>query len=669
MINAAERMKAQGRQQQESGAPTSIFGSAMGLAQSIESEERYRVSLYPIICAEMPEIAMGLASCLGYLLEQYPSTRIYRCFAKIDPADEGAEIDASDFQFQAADWELTGLADNVLLSGSLEVTTDGLVLRFSLDASLLGAGEVEQIYFRFVSLADAVGSLPRIATEIMQVLAEEESEQAIISYAQSTVDAGTLNELLELVFDWNLDVYLYFWDVAWDEADVRAQFMAAAKLCLGGGNEFACWCLGMMAKQVMQPGVEEIGDILLPIVTQEPSVQDISAAGAAALAIGLSTLGYKNPAVDLLQPYLGPDADASVWRSLIDIHLNAGQFDEAFDANQVALESGLQHPALYWQYAELLMTAEANEWAVEEVLLIDPDEFEEEDHIGLEIANALKLHLAGAPGNLAALQLALAYMIDVDDEELWVYFEQLVRQDRAGVYIGDVIDRLLDLEDYDPAYDILDRQLDNNTYAYVFLSQLALADDNPQLARETIAACRGEIARLDDDLELELQRLELAAKLPGFNEEFADLKIMLSENRPISEEMVERLESAIEAAPKLIDLYIILSRCYLKWNDSSSAFEVLQDAAREAGGHPQIELGMAQILWTTDKKEEAIAKLNAGLEEYPSSVHLLAQMANYLITNNQFDDARQYIARAEAIAPSHRALSQLRRLVAQKMAE
>ena len=44
-------------------------------------------------------------------------------------------------------------------------------------------------------------------------------------------------------------------------------------------------------------------------------------------------------------------------------------------------------------------------------------------------------------------------------------------------------------------------------------------------------------------------------------------------------------------------------------------------------------------------------------------------MANYLITNNQFDDARQYIARAEAIAPSHRALSQLRRLVAQKMAE
>ena len=77
---------------------------------------------------------------------------------------------------------------------------------------------------------------------------------------------------------------------------------------------------------------------------------------------------------------------------------------------------------------------------------------------------------------------------------------------------------------------------------------------------------------------------------------------------------------------------------------------------------------MAQILWASDKQDEAIATLNAGLEAYPNSVPLLAQMASYLLSNNQFEDARSYINRAEAIAPSHRALLQLRRVVAQKMA-
>ena len=75
------------------------------------------------------------------------------------------------------------------------------------------------------------------------------------------------------------------------------------------------------------------------------------------------------------------------------------------------------------------------------------------------------------------------------------------------------------------------------------MGRLALADDNLELARQTIADCRNALAQPDDDLELELQRLELAANFPGFEEEFAEVKLMLSENRAISEESVELLES------------------------------------------------------------------------------------------------------------------------------
>ena len=59
-----------------------------------------------------------------------------RCFAKIDSADENAEIAASDYQFSPADWALDGLADNVILEGALLAAADGYALRLVIDKSL-----------------------------------------------------------------------------------------------------------------------------------------------------------------------------------------------------------------------------------------------------------------------------------------------------------------------------------------------------------------------------------------------------------------------------------------------------------------------------------------------------------------------------------------------------
>ena len=160
MISTAERMKALGRQAQSEGAPSSIFGAAAGLAQSIESEEPYRVGFYPIICREAPELAMGLASCLCYLLEQYRDARVYRCFARIDEADGGDEITTSDFQFPSSDWELEGLADNIQVFGALKLDSSGYILDLTTDISLLEANELEHSSLRFPSLGALVNGLP-----------------------------------------------------------------------------------------------------------------------------------------------------------------------------------------------------------------------------------------------------------------------------------------------------------------------------------------------------------------------------------------------------------------------------------------------------------------------------------------------------------------------------
>jgi len=670
MLNAADRMKSLGQERDDSGTPTSIFGSAAGLAQSIQTDEQFRISVYPILSAEAPDVAMGLAACLCYLLEQYPDTRVYRCFAKIDPAADGSEISVSDYQFTIADWELEGLANNVILDGEFRTLANGFELELEVDMSLTASeAESEVLVYSFDSMAGAVSSLPAVASDVYGRFAGEAGAAAILDYGSLEAQPTVLDQLLENIFAWNLDVYLHFWDVAWDEADIREQYLEVADMCQASPSEFANWSLGMMARQVMQPGIRDAGDVIMPLVGRAFASHDAALTGAAAAALGLSNLGQSQRASDLLAPLLQLDAPASVWCAMIEIHMSAGQFAEAINACQLALERGLQHSALYWRYAQLLMTADVHDWTVEDVLLIDPDEYDEEDQLTVEIANSLKLYLTIEPEDLAVLQLALTYMIDAEDDELWLYFEKLLQLDQEGMFAGDVVDRLCELEDHERAYELLESQLDANAYAYVYSAQLALADADKEYAAEMIDACRQTLAQIDDDLELELQRLKLQVSLPAFEENIAEAKVILSANRPVSEDKVDLLEQAIEIAPRMVDLYVLLSKCYRSWKDLDNALEVLQEAAQQAGPDPQIDLGIAQIRWARNQREDAVQTLNSALQDFPSDVSLLVQLASYLIENNQFDDARQYITRAETIAPSHRAVWQVRRLVASRMSQ
>lgn len=670
MQDAAERMRALGQQPTDAGAPTSIFGSAAGLAQAIQADEKIRLSMYPFICAETPEVALGVAACLGYLLEQYQDMRVYRCFAKIDGAGDNTEITAADYQFSAADWTLDGLADNVIMAGELRRAAHSCELRIDIDDSLSSSDSAgEYLSYSFTSLAGMVSALPAIAAELYDALAGEVNTRSIIEYDAFEASDFELERLLEAVFGWNLDVYLYFWDVEWERADVQDQFREGVNWSNTMPGEFAYWILGMMAKQVMQPGIGDIGEHLRPLLGAAFSDAIHAAPGAAAAALGLSSLGQATQASAFLQPRATAHAPASVWCALIEIQLEAGRVDYAVDVAQRALESGVQHPSLYWQYAQLLMAAEVNSWDVDDVLLLDPDEYDEEDHITVEIANALKLYIDARRDDLGALHLALLYMIDAADDEVWISFERLLLSDEDGAYCGEVVDRLVELDDYDRAYDVLENHLDSNPYAYVYLAQLALADSDSALSAEYVAACRASLAEIDDNLELELQRVGLRASLPSFDAQYAEIKVALSANRPVAEVQVEALEQAIELAPRLIDLHLLLSACYASWRDDESALEVLREAEERAGPDPQIDLGIARVLWARKEGNEAVSRINTALERFPNDVGLLAQLAAYLIENDQYEDARQYLALAETIAPSHRAIWQVRRLIAQKMAK
>ena len=667
MNSAAEQMKSVGIRKADDHAPSSIFGSASHLADAIESGTVFRIAAYPILSATIPDTAMGIASCLCYLLEQQPEIKVYRCFAKIEPDDEDSEITTDDYQFSIADWELDGLDDNITLAGRLDEDAAGYKLELKLDTRMLDGTADFQRTYKAKSLCELLDRIPEMATDLIADLIGEPLQPMLLAYGDLGNETLDLSALLEEVFGWNLDLYLYHWGVAWPEEEIKAQFLSTAELCQESESSFAFWCLGMMAQQVMQLGLEELGEVLAQLVEQT-FVADIARAnGAAAVAVGLSRLGYLDRATDLLESIVTVLPEASIWYSFVRMLSDAGHIIDAIDACQRALEAETEHSTLYWRYVELLILSEANELTVDTVLLIDPDEVDEDQQIAFEIIGALKRLLLNDTSNLIALSLLLTYSIDVSDDELWDYFRVMAQNDHEALYLADIIERLSEIEDLSPAYAILEETKLNSSgpQGYINLARLAIVDEDYALAKTHLAQCRESVDNVNDELELELQRLELTAAQPDFEQRFAEIKVLLNDRRPITESDVELLEEAIELAPSMVDLYIVLYRCYANWQDNESAFEVLNDARQQIGEHPRITLSQAQLQWNSQQRDRAIETLNGGIEEFPNDVALLAQMASFLIENGQLSDAKQYVERAESIAPSHRSLWQLKRLIAQ----
>ena len=669
MFDAAEKMKSVGMRAADDHAPSSIFGSASHLADTIESGTVFRIAAYPILSATMPDVTMGIASCLCYLLEQQQEIKVYRCFARIEPDDENSEITTDDYQFNVDDWELDGLDDNVTLAGRLYEDAAGYKLELMLDSRMLDdATEIQRTY-NAKCFSELLDRLPEIAADLIADLIGEPLQPMLLAYGDLGDETLDLSALLEEVFGWNLDLYLYHWGVAWPEEEIKAQFLATAELCQETESSFAFWCLGMMAQQVMQLGLEELGEVVAQLV-EHTFVADIARAnGAAAVAVGLSRLGYLDRATDLLESIVTVHPETSIWYCFVRMLSDAGHIVDAIDACQRALEGETEHSGLYWRYVELLILSEANELTVDTVLLIDPDKVDEDQQIAFEIIGALKRLLLKDPSNLNALSLLLTYSIDVSDDELWDYFREMALNDNEALFLADIIERLSEIEDLLPAYAILEetKLSSRGPQGFINLARLAIVDEDYALAKTQLTQCRDSVDCVNDELELELQRLELTAAQPEFEQRFAEIKVLLNDRRPITESDVELLEEAIELAPSMVDLYIVLYRCYANWQDNESAFEVLNDARQQIGEHPRITLSRAQLQWNSQQRDRAIETLNSGIEEFPNDVALLAQMASFLIENGQLSDAKQYVERAESIAPSHRALWQLKRLIAQKV--
>jgi tetratricopeptide (TPR) repeat protein len=141
----------------------------------------------------------------------------------------------------------------------------------------------------------------------------------------------------------------------------------------------------------------------------------------------------------------------------------------------------------------------------------------------------------------------------------------------------------------------------------------------------------------------------------------------VNSGKPLDDESVDFLEAVIEEAPGYAEAYILLSRAYLALDDSGAALETLLDGQRELPDDPDICELLVRVLRDADEDELALENLDIGLTRNPNHVPLLSLAGIYLFEDGQEDDAKNYLARAEAIAPRHPMLLQARALIARML--
>jgi len=665
MNQVAERFKSIGQKAKASNTSSSIFGVS-NLANAMERGNTV-ISFYPIINEGKPNVAMGVASCLAYLLEQYNYVKVYRVFARTDN-DEDDEIQTNDYQFKIDDWEFEGLGDNVTLDGEL-ILQDNIV-KLLLNMEIISGENIDtqNLVFEYTDFVQLISNLSTIVLKVLDYIVEDSEMELIVTYNPDiTLEASILFDILEDVFFWNLDLYLYLWGVDWEDEDIIQQFNTMLDYSKDNRSDFALWCICMMAKQVMQIGLDVIGDVIVPELDSIMVTDEGASIATATLSMSLIELGYITQAKEMIQnARLDKSTSLNLWFSAISVYLKANDLTKAIDINQRAIEQGLEDIRLYWLYHQLLNLADANDIFVEELVMIDPDDVNENEQLTYEIIASL-IKVVEKNENASVLHTLLTYLIDVNHEKVWLYFEKLLNSDTPSSVIRDIVDRFFDIYDLTSAFQILESHHSkdpNNPDANLFLAQLYLLDG--QIDKSNTYLDKVESLIDDDDNELvpELQRLRLSVHLEDFESKYADIRVILNANKNISEENVELLETAIEIAPRFADIYVTLARCYLLWNDVETAREVLNDATTNVGNHPRILGLQVHIEWKYGDAETAISILNDGIAKYPNDILLLSEMAQILISNEQLEDAKRYIERAESISSSHPEVWKLRRMIA-----
>lgn len=675
MSDLAKRLIRIDERTTQSAAPRAIFGTLADLPNSIVSAVPYRIGMWPCISETQPEVAMGIWSSLGYLLEHRRDVRVYRLFVQLEGDPDDFEWTINQSQFDIDDWELEDLDENVAVWGELVNENDEWILTSYIESDLAEEDEEDEeaitLKITATSITNLLKQLPDFARQIAETIeAERHSELLPLYDISDDIDADSLNELMDAILRWDAHLLALLWGYDWEDDDVLELFQEMVEAGQETQSDFGTWLVSNAIAQTMRPGFSLIGDLMRDEIQTIISAFPDSHYPAVLMSDGLYKLGYTQESFRYMaQETKAHPNSAEAWLKYGELLGLGGRIEEAIDKFQSAIENEATNAPLYFMYGNVLRAAEQYKQPVESFILIDIDDIEEE-RVRWEAVEAYEEVLKLQPDHIRAQHLQLNILAIVDDvtDRLWAGFDKLVQLDETGLLVRDVIDGLYDDIEFEAGFNTLKQAIEKEPERvdlYTNLVSLYLVANDPDSADEYLEKALG----LSDspDVLADIEQLKLIADDPEFEYRFSEITVIVSAGNSISADDVEFLEDVTEKAPHLMSGFLTLARAYAAWGDSDAAIEVLLDVQEKTPDNPSVLELLGELFWEAGEQELAFQYLNRGVATSPLYVPILTRIGRYLFDNDQLAESKQFLAYAEDIAPNDPTLNTVRSYIAQRI--
>ncbi len=682
--------KLMGRRRNNSGGnlETAIFGSASSLAEAIDTGgPRLRIGLWPVCSSTRPQVAMGLAGLLGFLLEDWSSDlRVYRLFASLEgePADYAWLPEKS--QFEVDDWGLDDLDENVAIWGTLEAVSGKWSLTLEVENDLANEpNDLKQFGYETNSLAQIVANLPKIAVEIATFLEVGEPNIARRAYQIGNWEEIGLERVLSQLFANEVSLLLHLWGQEWGVEQAKSEYERFFEACDALDGDLGGWLAAHGLARALDPLFGPLDSVLFPSVGKLVSMFEQSVFPYILLSSAVAKLGSLKRGCELMEDVAARfESDVIFWVNLGRMYYQHRHFYEAVDAYQRGIGATDVPAAYYMEYAELLglMDMAGVQFDFENdregitgrsfadgVVLADLENVKLENVPAVEIIAAYRAAMK-SESDASILHALVMQLIEMEDyDAVWNDFELLVSVDNTGDYVRQVIETLVSMPDATPAVRILRQAVDRLPDRFDLLrnlGQVLLVDEQYTEARDILEKAR-DSAEGDNAARIEVDRLLLTADNPDFEAKMAELTTLINAGVSVKADDVDFLEYALGKVPTLAEAYLLLAQAYTKWGETDDALEVLLDGQKHLPDHPRVLEMLAGTLWRSDQRELAMRYLNRGLAANPIDVPLLALAGRFMFESGQDEQAKDLLLRAETIAPRDPALAAVRAYIARSI--
>ncbi len=608
-------------------AAQSVFGGISGLQQS-STWPQVRVAAVGMSGSEAE--AMGIVTVLRYLLSSHPDVKVYPAYYQLEEVNELAHAEHY-VPFDEIKNQLT-LTGQLESNGSYSVGLHGLLVK---DGSVIFHGSI--------AAADQIGDeLLQLASKLLAAIVGLDNPIIEVKVKRQEVHLAELWDLEDLLVSSLTDEYF-------DEAKFVSE--VSALLSKLSTDTLGSFILGHLLKEAV------VGPYGISVGTVRSMFDELCESKNDTLLVpvvsGLIVTGRSDLVVDSLMDDISVHSD-ELKMLFTDAAVYSGHVRLAISQLQEGVREVGTH-AFARAYADTMRYLSDSGRLEPNTALI----FSQSDDVIEEIVEAYRFAYekeSVAETGLRLIDFQLAAELDFDE----AIAVSILQHDTTGVDCQNLISTLGEDELIEIVIDAVEATEELDDTALIGLALLYVEIGNDEAAKECLEDVKNKTSQYYRQTAYQVQ-------VPDADSLIFEMSQRLSSGGSLTDEQIDVLESIISIYDLHEGAYNVLARAYAARDDLEAAMEVLNEAIQKTNSSSGY-LQKAQLYWEREQHEQAIQTLLDGVGQFAYDSNLFALLARYLFDADQIDEAREFLRKADYLAPDGALLTQVKNYIGANLA-